>query len=111
MMPRIRAFTCPRWWIARRWWWPSPPPVRHRRWRGACARRWNACWTMDWARWWRWHSASVRGHENLADRRAFYDWLHDGPVLPLLRAARGQEAEQVLLAALQGDGPPPRKGS
>ena len=53
----------------------------------------------------------VRRHENLADRRAFYDWLHDGPVLPLLRAARGQEAEQVLLAALQGDGPPPRKGS
>src|SRR6185437_13365937 len=53
----------------------------------------------------------VRRHENLADRRAFYDWLHDGPVLPLLRAARGQEAEQVLLAALQGDGPPRRKGS
>ncbi|MEY2167929.1 MULTISPECIES: siroheme synthase CysG [unclassified Rhodanobacter] len=53
----------------------------------------------------------VRRHENLAGRRAFYDWLHDGPVLPLLRAAREQEAEQLLLDALCGDEPPPYKGS
>ena len=53
----------------------------------------------------------VRRHRELAGRRAFYDWLHDGPVLPLLRAARTREAERLLLDALRADEPPPRKGS
>jgi len=37
---------------------------------------------------------------DLAERRAFYDWLHDGPVMALLRNARPEAAERVLLDAL-----------
>lgn len=37
-------------------------------------------------------------------RRRFYDWLHDGPVLSLLRNARPAEAEQVLLEGLDAEG-------
>ncbi|HUA79209.1 MAG TPA: siroheme synthase CysG [Dyella sp.] len=37
---------------------------------------------------------------DMAARRTFYDWLHDGPVMALLRNARPEEAERVLLDAL-----------
>lgn len=58
------------------------------------------------------HRARIlRCHADLAGRRAFYDWLHDGPVLPLLRNARPREAEQALLAALEAGTGAPRKGS
>lgn len=48
---------------------------------------------------------------DLAERRAFYDWLHDGPVMNLLRNARPDEAERVLLEALDAKEPASRKGS
>jgi uroporphyrin-III C-methyltransferase / precorrin-2 dehydrogenase / sirohydrochlorin ferrochelatase len=48
---------------------------------------------------------------NMAQRRAFYDWLHDGPVMGLLRNARSDEAEQVLLEALNNTDTPVPKGS
>jgi len=53
----------------------------------------------------------VRRHADLASRRDFHDWLHDGPVLPLLRNDRPREAEQALLDALRGEAVPRRKGS
>jgi uroporphyrin-III C-methyltransferase/precorrin-2 dehydrogenase/sirohydrochlorin ferrochelatase len=53
----------------------------------------------------------VRSRASLADRRAFYDWLHDGPVLSMLRRSRPQEAEQALLDALRIDKVTPRAGS
>lgn len=37
---------------------------------------------------------------DMAERRAFYDWLHDGPVMALLRHAKPDDAEQVMLDAL-----------
>jgi uroporphyrin-III C-methyltransferase / precorrin-2 dehydrogenase / sirohydrochlorin ferrochelatase len=44
----------------------------------------------------------------LAARRAFYDWLHDGSVMALLRQGRPEEAERVLLDALNtGETPSP----
>ncbi|MBD8872033.1 siroheme synthase CysG [Rhodanobacter sp. DHB23] len=46
-----------------------------------------------------------------ASRRGFYDWLHDGSVLALLRNARPAEAEQAMLAALEAAGPAPAQGS
>ncbi|MFC4764643.1 siroheme synthase CysG [Dyella koreensis] len=48
---------------------------------------------------------------DLAERRGFYDWLHDGPVLPLLRRAQPAEAERTLLSALNTRGVSPGKGS
>lgn len=39
-------------------------------------------------------------HKDLAARRRFYDWLHDGPVAALLRTAQPSRAEQQLVAAL-----------
>ena len=38
--------------------------------------------------------------QDLAARRRFYDWLHDGPVHALLRAAQPMQAEQQLVDAL-----------
>lgn len=48
---------------------------------------------------------------DLAERRAFYDWLHDGPVMSRLRNARPDEAERTLLDALDAKEPSSRKGS
>ncbi|WP_196240417.1 siroheme synthase CysG [Dyella choica] len=58
------------------------------------------------------HRARIaRRWPDLALRRGFYDWLHDGPVLALLRNARSDEAEQVLLEALSAPAPASPKGS
>lgn len=48
---------------------------------------------------------------DLAERRAFYDWLHDGPVMALLRHAKPGEAEQALLDALNAPESPAPAGS
>ncbi|WP_329742364.1 siroheme synthase CysG [Dyella sp. A6] len=40
-------------------------------------------------------------HPDLAQRRRFYDWLHDGPVRALLRAAQPALAEHTLQTALE----------
>lgn len=48
---------------------------------------------------------------DLSERRAFYDWLHDGPVMALLRNARSDEAERILLDALSAAEIPAPKGS
>ena len=53
----------------------------------------------------------VRRFADLAERRGFYDWLHDGPVLSLLRRSRPVEAERAMLDALQGQGGATPKGS
>jgi uroporphyrin-III C-methyltransferase/precorrin-2 dehydrogenase/sirohydrochlorin ferrochelatase len=53
----------------------------------------------------------VQCHADLASRRDFHDWLHDGPVWSLLRNGRPREAEQALLDALRSKAVPPRKGS
>jgi len=53
----------------------------------------------------------VQRRADLTGRRAFYDWLHDGPVLPLLRNARPREAERMLLDALDARTAAPREGS
>lgn len=37
---------------------------------------------------------------DMARRRAFYDWLHDGPVMSLLRSAKPARAEQLVRDAL-----------
>ncbi|MDE2307626.1 MAG: uroporphyrinogen-III C-methyltransferase [Xanthomonadaceae bacterium] len=42
---------------------------------------------------------------DLAARRRFYDWLHDGPVMALMRNAQPGRAEQVLLEALREPAP------
>ena len=58
------------------------------------------------------HRARIVQHRpDLAARRAFYDWLHDGPVPALLRHAQPQDAEQALLDALHRDKAPSRMGS
>jgi len=47
------------------------------------------------------YRARIRArYTNLAQRRRFYDWLHDGPVHARLRATQPTQAEQQLLAAL-----------
>ena len=47
------------------------------------------------------YRARIRArHADLAARRRFYDWLHDGPIHALLRAAQPAQAERHLLAAL-----------
>jgi uroporphyrin-III C-methyltransferase / precorrin-2 dehydrogenase / sirohydrochlorin ferrochelatase len=48
---------------------------------------------------------------DLAERRAFYDWLHDGPVMALLRNAHPEAAEQTLLEALAAEETVLSKGS
>jgi len=48
---------------------------------------------------------------DLAKRRAFYDWLHDGPVMSLLRNRQPALAEQALLDALDAGETIPPKGS
>jgi len=49
------------------------------------------------------YRARIRArHTDLASRRRFYDWLHDGPVHALLRAAQPGRAEQQLVTALSG---------
>lgn len=53
----------------------------------------------------------VRRHRDLAPRRAFYEWLHDGPVLSLLRQAQPRQAQQALLDALHHGQPASRMGS
>ncbi|RDS86055.1 siroheme synthase CysG [Dyella psychrodurans] len=45
-----------------------------------------------------------------AGRRAFYDWLHDGPVMSLLRTAQPAKAERAMLNALNSPAAPSRKG-
>lgn len=47
------------------------------------------------------YRAPIRArHADLASRRRFYDWLHDGPVSASLRAAQPVHAERQLVAAL-----------
>jgi uroporphyrin-III C-methyltransferase/precorrin-2 dehydrogenase/sirohydrochlorin ferrochelatase len=50
-------------------------------------------------------------YADLAARRRFYDWLHDGPVNALIRAAHPIRAERQLLAALSSNNEPINKGS
>jgi len=52
-----------------------------------------------------------RRHPDLAERRRFYDWLHDGPVRALLRGAQPARAERALRAALDAPGMPASAGS
>ena len=42
-------------------------------------------------------------YTDLAARRRFYDWLHDGPVSAMLRASQPVRAERQLVAALSSD--------
>ena len=51
--------------------------------------------------------AIARSLPDLATRRRFYDWLHDGPVMALMRSAQPEQAEQALLQALRQ--PPPSR--
>ncbi|GAB2581224.1 uroporphyrinogen-III C-methyltransferase [Dyella jejuensis] len=58
------------------------------------------------------YRARIRArHADLGARRRFYDWLHDGPVSALLRAAHPMRAEQQLVAALADREPPRGSGS
>jgi uroporphyrin-III C-methyltransferase / precorrin-2 dehydrogenase / sirohydrochlorin ferrochelatase len=58
------------------------------------------------------YRARIRArHADLAARRRFYDWLHDGPVNALLRAAQPMHAEQRLAAALSSGDEPRSQGS
>lgn len=50
-------------------------------------------------------------HADLTQRRRFYDWLHDGPVHALLRAAQPLRAERQLVAALADHAAPTTAGS
>ncbi|GLQ92977.1 siroheme synthase CysG [Dyella acidisoli] len=63
----------------------------------ALAQRYRTCITQRWP--------------DMAERRAFYDWLHDGPVMNQLRNARPDDAERTLLDALDAKEPVSRKGS
>jgi uroporphyrin-III C-methyltransferase/precorrin-2 dehydrogenase/sirohydrochlorin ferrochelatase len=53
----------------------------------------------------------VRRFPDLSRRRGFYGWLHEGPVLSLLRQARPAAAERALLDALRTEGDAPVRGS
>lgn len=53
----------------------------------------------------------ARRFTDLAERRGFYGWLHDGPVLSLLKRSRPAEAEQALLDALRDEAARAVKGS
>ena len=58
------------------------------------------------------YRARIRArHADLASRRRFYDWLHDGPVNALLRASNPVRAERQLIAALSGHQEPKSQGS
>lgn len=58
------------------------------------------------------YRARIRArHADLASRRRFYDWLHDGPVNALLRASQPVRAEQKLVAALSNRDEPNVPGS
>ncbi|RDS80653.1 siroheme synthase CysG [Dyella psychrodurans] len=58
------------------------------------------------------YRARIRArHADLASRRRFYDWLHDGPVRALLRASHPVHAEQQLVAALSQRHEPKAQGS
>lgn len=48
---------------------------------------------------------------DMAKRRAFYDWLHDGPVMSYLRTAQPAKAEQVMLNALSSPAATSQEGS
>ena len=50
-------------------------------------------------------------HPDMAHRRRFYDWLHDGPVRSLLRAAQPALAEHALQVALDAPSTPAPAGS
>lgn len=50
-------------------------------------------------------------HDDLSARRRFYDWLHDGPVRALLRAAQPALAEHELITALNAPVEPSPAGS
>ncbi|HTC27304.1 siroheme synthase CysG [Dyella sp.] len=50
-------------------------------------------------------------YTDLASRRRFYDWLHDGPVNALIRAAHPVRAERELVTALSSASEPANKGS
>ncbi|MBE1160353.1 siroheme synthase CysG [Dyella acidiphila] len=50
-------------------------------------------------------------HADLAARRRFYDWLHDGPVNALLRAAQPLQAERQLVEVLSRREVPAQQGS
>lgn len=53
------------------------------------------------------HRSAIRqALPELPARRAFYDWLYEGPVLSLLRDAKPQQAEQTLLDVLDQGGMP-----
>lgn len=53
----------------------------------------------------------VERFPDIGERRGFYRWLHDGPMLSLLRRARPAEAERCLAEALQADEAARTKGS
>ncbi len=59
----------------------------------------------------RYRARIVRRYADLAERRGFYAWLHDGPVLSLLRRSRPAEAEQALLEELSAHGDTRKQGS
>jgi uroporphyrin-III C-methyltransferase/precorrin-2 dehydrogenase/sirohydrochlorin ferrochelatase len=58
------------------------------------------------------YRARIRArYTDLAARRRFYDWLHDGPVNALLRAAQPVHAERQLVTALSHRDHSPLRGS
>jgi uroporphyrin-III C-methyltransferase/precorrin-2 dehydrogenase/sirohydrochlorin ferrochelatase len=58
------------------------------------------------------YRARIRArYGDLAARRRFYDWLHDGPVHASLRAAQPMQAEQQLVDALAHRKEAQRRGS
>jgi uroporphyrin-III C-methyltransferase / precorrin-2 dehydrogenase / sirohydrochlorin ferrochelatase len=57
------------------------------------------------------YRARIRArYTDLASRRRFYDWLHDGPVKALLRASQPAHAEHQLVAALSNRDELPSQG-
>jgi uroporphyrin-III C-methyltransferase / precorrin-2 dehydrogenase / sirohydrochlorin ferrochelatase len=57
------------------------------------------------------YRARIRArYADLASRRRFYDWLHDGPVNTLLRASQPTHAEHQLVAALSSRDELPSRG-
>lgn len=58
------------------------------------------------------YRARIRArHADPAARRRFYDWLHDGPIHAMLRAAQPLHAERQLQAALAAPTEPAPRGS
>jgi len=56
----------------------------------------------------RWRGAIRRRRPSLLSRRAFYDWLLEGPVANAVRAGHDAEAVALLERALATDAAPPR---